>query len=66
MRGLAFKEIGGAFTEIDVYPGPLDPEGAAGWKQVASYRQPLCNGAHNVVFARTLLANRSQRITRNL
>lgn len=51
VRGLAFKEIGGARTEIDVYTGPagkpISPETKAGWEQVATYRQPIRNGAHN-------------------
>ena len=51
IRGLAFKEIGGARTEIDVYRGPpgkpVDPEGVEGWEHVSTYRQPIRNGAHN-------------------
>jgi len=51
LRGLAFKEIGGERTEIDVYTGPvgkpIDPEAESGWVTIASYRQPLRSGAHN-------------------
>jgi hypothetical protein len=51
LRGLAFQEIDGARTEIDVWQGPLPGEAplsgealgehatASGWRKVADYRQ---------------------------
>lgn len=40
--GLAFKEIDGAKTEIDVWTGadgPIPLEGGEGWKKIATYEQ---------------------------
>ena len=43
IRGLAFKEVDGKRTEIDVYTGPadkpIDMNAAAGWEHVGTYIQ---------------------------